>query len=355
MANLVAEKPLSQGDENTYALAGLAALAVAAGWFAFMRPKSAVATCPSGTTGTPPNCVPATCPSGTTGTPPNCVPVSVPPSVSISTPMPSITAHQGDVVQLSFTITNTGTVPATVYGTALPYPGMMVWLPAGQQVVAPPGTSGEVPMYEGPVTLGPGGSRQFVFSGRVTTAQQNIGFTVSMLAVPPPYPTAGGQILASTQVQINVPASQPAVCPTGWTGTPPNCVPPPPPAATTTLMMSFAGAPAYIQALAVVGLPWQVRNVGSATARAVSVYAAIAAPEVIAWVASPYYAITRNVVGTGLGDIAPGETRAGAFLMQGADVGASTPNGIIGHTASSNAPEADALVGVTVAPFAGVV
>ena len=30
-------------------------------------------TCPSGTTGTPPNCVTATCPSGTTGTPPACV------------------------------------------------------------------------------------------------------------------------------------------------------------------------------------------------------------------------------------------------------------------------------------------
>ncbi|MHC5676598.1 hypothetical protein [Nostoc sp.] len=34
------------------------------------------ATCPTGTTGTPPNCVtppPPTCPAGTTGTPPNCV------------------------------------------------------------------------------------------------------------------------------------------------------------------------------------------------------------------------------------------------------------------------------------------
>ena len=35
--------------------------------------SSTTATCPSGQTGTPPNCVTATCPSGQTGTPPNCV------------------------------------------------------------------------------------------------------------------------------------------------------------------------------------------------------------------------------------------------------------------------------------------
>ena len=45
--------------------------------------KEEPATCPTGTTGTPPNCVkeePATCPTGTTGTPPNCTPVTNPPS-----------------------------------------------------------------------------------------------------------------------------------------------------------------------------------------------------------------------------------------------------------------------------------
>jgi len=53
-------------------------------------------TCPSGTTGTPPNCVTppgGTCPSGTTGTPPNCV---TPPSGG--TPPPSGGSGPGPIV-----------------------------------------------------------------------------------------------------------------------------------------------------------------------------------------------------------------------------------------------------------------
>ena len=44
-------------------------------------------SCPEGTTGTPPNCVPTVvCPEGTTGTPPNCVPTVVCPEGTTGTP-----------------------------------------------------------------------------------------------------------------------------------------------------------------------------------------------------------------------------------------------------------------------------
>lgn len=43
------------------------------------------ATCPSGQTGTPPNCVTPSCPSGQTGTPPNCVSPSPSPTPPVST------------------------------------------------------------------------------------------------------------------------------------------------------------------------------------------------------------------------------------------------------------------------------
>ena len=64
----------------------LAIFAVSAGGTSVLRATTAAAeshavaqpTCPAGTTGTPPNCVPTPCPAGTTGTAPNCVPISCP-------------------------------------------------------------------------------------------------------------------------------------------------------------------------------------------------------------------------------------------------------------------------------------
>lgn len=72
-------------------------------------------TCPSGTTGTYPNCVPLTCPSGTTGIYPNCV--SIPKPTMTFTATPSIVSF-GDQVTLSWSAENATTCSAdnTWYG-----------------------------------------------------------------------------------------------------------------------------------------------------------------------------------------------------------------------------------------------
>ncbi len=406
MANGVAEKPLSEGDENTYALAGLAALAVAAGYFAFLRPKVPVTTptcptgttgtypncvpvtpgtCPPGTTGTYPNCVPATCPPGTTGTPPNCVPIVVPPSapqVSIRTTTPAMNAHFGDMVSLTFTITNTGTSTATIYADALVDPQLLVWTTAVGQQVAPAGTSGEIPMYEGPITLAPGASRTFTFQGRVSTQRTNFAFTVPILAVPPPFPTAGGQILATTQVQITIPAAPSATCPPGTTGTPPNCVPattqcppgmtgtppncacPPgytwngqrcvsevPPPASTTLSVSGAGLPGSVLRGQVFGVPWSVTNTGSGTAAHLVVGAGIASPGALRWVTSPYYLVNGANVAAAIASLAPGETRSGAFLAEAINPETFAYDvGIAVAAYADNAPRATIFERLTVVP-----
>lgn len=90
------------------------------------------ATCPEGTTGTPPNCAappPPTCPGGTTGTPPNCV--SPPP------PPPPPTCPTG----------TTGTPPNCEAPKPTPVSGKMCRV--GSQVVAmvPSGSSGTYKLY----------------------------------------------------------------------------------------------------------------------------------------------------------------------------------------------------------------
>jgi len=78
--------PPSQASVPYGVREALSIFAVSAGGTSVLRATTAAAeshavaqpTCPAGTTGTPPNCVPTPCPAGTTGTAPNCVPISCP-------------------------------------------------------------------------------------------------------------------------------------------------------------------------------------------------------------------------------------------------------------------------------------
>jgi len=150
------------------------------------------AQCPTGTTGTPPNCVappPAQCPAGQTGTPPNCRP-----------------AQQA-------------TCPAGFTGT----PPNCARQPPAQ---CPAGMTGTPPNCVKP-----------------PPAQCPAGFTGTPpnCVKPPPAQCPAG----FTGTPPNCARPLPAQCPAGLTGTPPNCVRPPPaqcPAGTTGTPPNCLGA-----------------------------------------------------------------------------------------------------------------
>jgi hypothetical protein len=72
-------------------------------------------TCPSGQTGTPPNCVTPSCPSGQTGTPPNCVSPTPTPTPPVSTTPPTSKTPTKTSSSGSSSSTSAGSSAATSY------------------------------------------------------------------------------------------------------------------------------------------------------------------------------------------------------------------------------------------------
>lgn len=383
------EKPLTQDSENTWVLLGLGGLALAA-WYLAKQKGAAVCPpgyslgsdgqchlivnppppgqCPSGTTGTPPNCVPiGQCPSGYELVNGACQPIQPPsttPNVAISASPSQFTAKAGDYVTITWTITNRGTTPANIVADGLADQTMFVWNTAVGQHVLPPGNSGLQPMYQA-VTIAPGASQTFSFRGQVSTDRTNFAFTVPLLATLPGTNGGPGVIIASSSVQITIPAAGGGgQCPVGYTGTPPNCVPAttcpagctgtppncncPPPTQTTTLLGALQ-PPFTVPAdgaLHTLGL-W-VKNTGSVTARQVVFACAVSADQLASdfvWSPAPYYSIQGNIVAVLVGDLEPGQIWTGAFLFRPV---AGATVGVVGKVTADNAPESDAGTSVTI-------
>ncbi|MHC5723122.1 MAG: hypothetical protein ACYT04_24575 [Nostoc sp.] len=107
-----------------------------------------IATCPEGTTGTPPDCVtppPPTCPTGTTGTPPNCVaPPPPPPPPPVEPPATCPTGTTGTPPNC------VAPKPTPVSGRMCKYAGTLVviGLPPNTEFIAyPAGNLGWVDRY----------------------------------------------------------------------------------------------------------------------------------------------------------------------------------------------------------------
>ncbi|ADR34755.1 hypothetical protein Sulku_2095 [Sulfuricurvum kujiense DSM 16994] len=130
-------------------------------------PDCVALTCPSGTTGTYPDCVALTCPSGTTGTYPDCVALTCPSGTTGTYP---------DCVALTCPSGTTGTYPDCVAltcpsGTTGTYPDCVA-------LTCPSGTTGVYPNcvsdYVPPTIYN--ASRNVTLSGKMIHSFDNIGY-----------------------------------------------------------------------------------------------------------------------------------------------------------------------------------
>ena len=385
MANGVQEKPLTQESENLWVLLGLTGLASAAYWLSRQKPVTVLTcppgyklnaqgecqpisttppgTCPTGTTGTYPNCVPitTTCPTGYHLSGGVCVADTPPPAstnVAVSVATPQFTAKAGDYITLTFTIKNNGTTPASVIADGLSDQTQFVWNTGPGQHVLPPGNSGLQAMYADPVTIAPGASQTFSFKGQVSTDKTNFAFTVPLLATTPGS-NGPGVILAEGSVQITIPAAStppPVTCPTGYHLSGGVCVPnssPPPPTTTTLLAALQPSFTVPIGRRSSIGL-W-LKNTGAVTATGLVFTCAFPVDQIasdIAWAPTPYVGIQGNVAGIVLPDLAPGAIWTGAFQF---DTFALAQVGMIAQATAANAPAsiAETLVTIGGSPSGG--
>jgi len=161
--------------------------------------------CPSGTTGTYPDCVALTCPSGTTGTYPDCVALTCPSGTTGTYP---------DCVALTCPSGTTGTYPDCV---ALTCPsGMTGTYPDCVALTCPSGTTGTYPDCVA-LTCPSGTTGTYPDCVALTCPSGTTGTYPDCVALTCPSGTTGRYPNCTT---IYVPPQQ---CPTGTAGTYPEC------------------------------------------------------------------------------------------------------------------------------------